>query len=78
VEELVADKGYHSGDAQVWVREAGVRTYVAEPQRGRRKWAGKREQQSAVYGKRQRITGNRGKQLLRSRGELLERTFAHA
>lgn len=60
------------------VREAGVQTYVAEPERGRRKWAGKREQQAAVYANRRRISGNRGKQLLRRRGELLERTFAHA
>jgi Transposase DDE domain len=78
VEELVADKGYHSGDALVSAREFEVRSYIAEPDRGRQKWAGKREQQAAVYANRQRIGGNRGKQLLRRRGELVERTFAHA
>jgi transposase len=78
VEELVADKGYHTGPVLAAVQEAGVRTYVAEPDRGRRKWTGKREQQAAVYANRRRIGGNRGKQLLRRRGELLERTFAHA
>jgi transposase len=78
VEELVADKGYHSGDALVSAREFEVRSYIAEPDRGRQKWAGKREQQAAVYANRQRIGGNRGKQLLRRRGELIERTFAHA
>ena len=78
VEELVADKGYHSGDALVSAREYEVRSYIAEPDRGRQKWAGKREQQAAVYANRQRIGGNRGKQLLRRRGELVERTFAHA
>lgn len=78
VEELVADKGYHCGDVLLSVREAQVRTYIAEPDRGRRKWTGKREQQAAVYGNRQRIGGNRGKQLLRRRGERVERTFAHA
>ena len=78
VEELVADKGYHAGPVLAAVREAGVRTYVSEPDRGRRKWTGKREQQAAVYANRRRIGGNRGKQLLRRRGELLERTFAHA
>src|ERR1700719_3797016 len=31
VEELVADKGYHVGPVLAAVREAGVRTYVAEP-----------------------------------------------
>ncbi|HET7441083.1 MAG TPA: transposase [Terriglobales bacterium] len=78
VEELVADKGYHAGPVLAAVREAGVRTYVSEPDRGRRKWTGKREQQVAVYANRRRVGGNRGKQLLRRRGELLERTFAHA
>jgi len=78
VEELVADKGYHAGPVLVAVQEAGVRTYVSEPDRGRRKWTGKRDQRAAVYANRRRIGGNRGKQLLRRRGELLERTFAHA
>jgi len=32
----------------------------------------------ALIGNRQRIKGNRGKQLLRRRGERVERTFAHA
>jgi transposase len=78
VEELVADKGYHSGDVLVSARESEVRSYIAEPDRGRRKWADKQEEQAAVYANRQRIGGHRGKQLLRRRGELVERTFAHA
>src|ERR1700691_1452908 len=53
-------------------------TYIAEPDRGRRKWAGKRAEQAALYGNRQRIGSHRGKQLLRRRGELVEQTFAHA
>ena len=61
VEELVADKGYHSADVLLAMRELGMRTYIAEPDRGRRKWAGKPEQQNAVYGNRQRIGGTRGK-----------------
>jgi len=78
VEELVADKGYHSGAVLVDVREFEVRTYIAEPDRGWRKWTGKRVEQAAVYANWQRIGGHRGKQLLRRRGELVERTFAHA
>ncbi len=50
---------------------------MSEPQRGRRKWGGRRRQREAVYGNRRRIAGERGKRLLRLRGELLERTFAH-
>jgi transposase len=78
VEEWVGDKGYHSGQALVKARTLQVRSYIAEPDRGRRKWAGKRAEQEAVYGNRQRIQGHRGKRLLRRRGEQVERTFAHA
>jgi transposase len=78
LEELVADKGYHSGGVLVDLQGLEVRTYIAEPDHGRRKWAGKRAEQAAVYGNRQRIGSHRGKQLLRRRGELVERTFAHA
>ena len=77
MEEVVADKGYHGGEVLAEMQAAGVRTYIAEPERGRRKWAGKEDQKVAVYGNRQRIRGNRGKALLRKRGELLERSFAH-
>lgn len=77
IEEVVADKGYHSGEVLVQMRELKVRTYIAEPERGRRHWDGKREQQEAVYGNRRRIHGSRGKALQRKRGEKLERPFAH-
>jgi len=77
-EEVVADKGYHSNDTLGALAEAEVRTYISEPDRGRRCWKGKAEAQQAVYGNRRRIRGEHGKQLLRSRGELLERSFAHA
>jgi transposase len=78
MEESVADESYHSGDALVSVLESEVRSYIAEPDRGRRKWVGKRAEQATVYANRQRIGGHRGKPLLRRRGELVERTFAHA
>src|SRR6266567_3143085 len=41
VEEVVADKGYHSNEVAVGLSELGVRTYIAEPERGRRNWEGK-------------------------------------
>jgi transposase len=77
-QEVVADKGYHSNNTLQTLAEAEVRTYISEPQRGRRCWEGKPEAQAAVYGNRRRIGGEHGKQLLRQRGELLERSFAHA
>ena len=58
-------------------RDADAGRYVSEPNRGRGKWKGKRDAQKAVYGNRRRIKGERGKRLLRQRGEKLERTFAH-
>ena len=75
--EVVADKGYHSNRTMTDVKERGKRSYVSEPDRGRRRWKGKRDAQKAVYANRRRIRGNRGKRLLRRRGEKVERAFAH-
>lgn len=77
VEELVADKGYHSNDVVRIFAELEVRTYIAEPERGERNWEGKQAERDAVYGNRRRIRGKRGKRLQRSRGEKIERNFAH-
>jgi transposase len=76
--EAVTDKGYHSNDTLQALAAAEVRTYISEPDRGRRRWQDKLKAQQAVYGNRRRICGERGKQWLRRRGELLERSFAHA
>ena len=75
--ELVADKGYHSNAVLTDQKKAGVRTYISEPNRGRRNWRGKEDAKKAVYGNRRRIRGARGQRLLRRRGELLERPNAH-
>ena len=76
--ESVCDKGYHGGECLVGLQEdQHLRTYVSEPKRGRRKWKGKRDQQEAVYANRRRIRSERGKALMRKRGELVERSFAH-
>jgi transposase len=77
VEEVVADKGYHSNDVAVGLNEMGVRSYLAEPDRGKRKWGGKEFARAAVYANRRRIQGERGKRLQRQRGERIERNFAH-
>jgi transposase len=75
--ETVTDKGYHSNEALTGQRRIGIRTYCSEPERGRRDWQDRSEEQAAVYANRRRIRGRRGKRLLRRRGELLERPFAH-
>ncbi len=75
--EAVADKGYHSNQALVDLEAVGVRSYISEPDRGRRQWKDNPEARDAVYRNRRRIGGARGKRLMRQRGELLERPFAH-
>jgi transposase len=77
VQEVVADKGYHSNDTTRDLQANEIRSYLSEPDRGGRDWEGKADEQSAVYANRRRIRGERGKRLLRKRGELLERPFAH-
>ena len=74
--EIVADKGYHSDRTLIELEDQGLRSYVSEPDRGRRKWKDV-DAQMAVYANRRRIRGERGKRLHRLRGELLERPFAH-
>src|SRR5215212_5782488 len=77
ITELVTDKGYHSGPTVVVLGQAAVRTYIPEPNRGRRKWDGKAEERQAIYANRRRVQGHHGKHLLKKRGELIERSFAH-
>ena len=76
-QEVVLDKGYHSNEVLVELADWEVRSSCSEPERGRRRWEGKKEEQAAVYANRRRIGGERGKRLLRQRGEKLERSFAH-
>jgi transposase len=77
LKEVVADKGYHSNQELVDLEAVGVRSYISEPDRGRRNWKNNAEARDAVYRNRRRIRGARGKRLLRQRGERLERPFAH-
>ena len=55
VEEVVADKGYHSNDVAVALAGLAVRTYIAEPERGTRNWNGKAAEKKAVYANRRRV-----------------------
>ena len=77
LEEIIADKGYHSNETMVDLVAVGIRSYIAEPDRGRRDWSKAPEAQAPVYRNRRRIRGPRGRRLMRRRGELIERSFAH-
>jgi transposase len=77
LEEIVGDKGYHSNQTMVDLEAVGIRSYIAEPDRGRRDWSEEPEAQGPVYGNRRRIRGRRGRRLMGRRGETIERSFAH-
>ena len=75
--EVVADKGYHSNAPMKTLKTAKIRSYVSEPDRGRRNWKKDAPAKAAVYANRRRIRGERGKRLQRLRAEYAERSFAH-
>ena len=77
IEEVVADKGYHSRSSVLDLETLQIRTYISEPERGRQSWTEQEAERDAVYANRRRIRGVRGKRLLRRRGELVERPCAH-
>lgn len=77
VEEVVADKGYHSNQVLVDLTALGRRTYIAEPNRGPRSWKKRTAARDAVYANRRRIRRARGHALQRRRSERLERPNAH-
>jgi transposase len=77
LDEIIADKGYHSNQTLIDLDAVGVRSYIAEPDRGRRDWSKTPEAQAPVYGNRRRVRGPRGRRLMRQRGERIERSFAH-
>jgi transposase len=77
LEEIIGDKGYHSNQSMVDLEAVGIRSYIAEPDRGRRDWSKEPEAQPPVYRNRRRMRGPRGRRLMRQRGERIERSFAH-
>jgi transposase len=88
IQEVVADRGYHSGELVGELHQRGYNTCIPERrQKGRRGWkrlsrevgeqeAGRR--QRAFYRNRRRLKSTAGKALLRKRGQTVERSFAHA
>ena len=75
--DVVADKGYHSNATLKDVQARGMRSYIAEPQQGKRNWANDPDARRPFYANRRRIKSKRGKAHMRKRGEIIERSFAH-
>jgi transposase len=78
VSEVVNDKGYHSKQIMSDLKLMNIRSYTSEPRRkDNYDWNGDEQARAATHANRRRIKGERGKRLLRQRGELIERSFAH-
>jgi len=76
--ELVADKGYHSRAVLKDLNGGLWKTRIAEPkQPGFSRWRGDDEARAAVYANRTRLGSGVGKQAMRLRAEIVERSFAH-
>ena len=77
LDEMIADTGYHRHQTMVDLDAVGIRSYVAEPDRERRDGSDAPEAQAPVHGNRRRMRGPRGRRLMRRRGALVARSFAH-
>ena len=79
--EVVADKGYHKVESLLELGRAEYRTYIPVPdQKGQRQFTDKGGMlaREAFHHNRARVRRDKGKKLLRLRGERIERTFALA
>lgn len=79
IEEVVADKGYHSTDQLELCQWLGLRTYIPEPKsphKRKLKKLGKKKRQ-ALLNNRKRTKRRKSKELQRKRSERVERSFAH-
>lgn len=79
VMELVGDKGYHKLETLAWAEAQGLETFIPEKQqRGTRNWSKHTRRERWAHANNQRRTqSRRGRRLMKKRGELIERSFAH-
>lgn len=77
--DLIADKGYHSRAVLKDLDDGPWKTRIAEPlpNKGYLCWHGDKAARAAVYGNRSRLRSGVGKEAMRKRGEIVERSFAH-
>jgi len=77
--DLVADKGYHSRDVLKGLDDGPWKTRISETRlsKGYSRWHGDDEARETVYGNRNRLKSGVGKEAMRKRGEIVERSFAH-
>jgi transposase len=77
--DLVTDKGYHSRDGLKELNGGPWKTRIAEPKpaNGYLRWHGDNAARDAVYANRARLKSGVGRDAMRRRGEMVERSFAH-
>ena len=77
--ELIADKGYHSRENLKDLAGGVWKTRIAEPKpaNGYLRWHGDEAARDAVYANRARLKSDIGREAMRRRGEMVERSFAH-
>ena len=77
--DLVADKGYHSRDVLKDLDGGPWKTRISESRssKGYSRWHGDDAARAAVYGNRNRLKSGVGREAMRKRGEVVERSFAH-
>jgi transposase len=76
---LFGDKGYHSREGLKDLDGGVWKTRVAEPKpaNGYLRWRGDEAARHAVYANRARLKSDVGRDAMRKRGEMVERSFAH-
>ena len=77
--DLVTDKGYHSREGLKELDGGVWKTRIAEPKpaNGCLRWHGDDAARDAVYANRARLKSGVGRDAMRRRGEMVERSFAH-
>ena len=77
--DVATDKGYHSREQLKALADGVWKARIAEPEpaRGYLRWHGDKAAQRAVYANRARLKSAIGRETMRRRGEMVERSFAH-
>ena len=77
--ECATDKGYHSRTVLKALDDGPWKTRIAEqkPAKGYLRWHGDEAARHAVYANRARLKSGVGRDAMRRRGEMVERSFAH-
>lgn len=77
IESATADKGYHAVPEMGFLQQEGIRTVISDPVRNRNLEKLTPEERQVVRKAKRSAKSQSGKELLRSRGRHIERTFAH-